>query len=69
MRKHPHVWIMSDDMYEHLVFDGFQHTTMAQIAPDLKDRTLTIAGRIEDLCHDRLAGRLCRRAEEPHSAR
>jgi aspartate aminotransferase len=44
MRKHPHVWIMSDDMYEHLVFDGFRHTTMAQIAPDLKDRTLTVSG-------------------------
>ncbi|HVZ09719.1 pyridoxal phosphate-dependent aminotransferase [Rhodopila sp.] len=44
MRKHPHVWIMSDDMYEHLVFDGFRHTTVAQIAPDLKDRTLTISG-------------------------
>jgi len=44
MRKHPHVWIMSDDMYEHLVFDGFRHTTVAQIAPDLKDRTLTVSG-------------------------
>ena len=44
MRRHPHVWIMSDDMYEHLVFDGFQHATMAQVAPDLKDRTLTITG-------------------------
>ena len=44
MRKHPHVWILSDDMYEHLVFDGFQHTTFAQAAPDLKDRTLTVSG-------------------------
>jgi len=44
MRKHPHVWIMSDDMYEHLVFDGFHHATMAQVAPDLKDRTLTVTG-------------------------
>lgn len=44
LRRHPHVWIMSDDMYEHLVFDGFQHATMAQVAPDLKDRTLTITG-------------------------
>jgi aspartate aminotransferase len=32
MRKHPHVWILSDDMYEHLVFDGFQHATFAQVA-------------------------------------
>ena len=44
MRKHPHVWILSDDMYEHLVFDGFQHATFAQVAPDLKDRTLTVSG-------------------------
>jgi len=44
MRRHPHVWIMSDDMYEHLVFDDFRHATMAQVAPDLKDRTLTISG-------------------------
>ncbi|HTC10767.1 MAG TPA: pyridoxal phosphate-dependent aminotransferase [Acetobacteraceae bacterium] len=44
MRKHPHVWVLSDDMYEHLVFDGFQHTTLAQVAPDLKDRILTVTG-------------------------
>ena len=44
MRKHPHVWIMSDDMYEHLVFDGFQHATMAQVAPDLRDRIVTVTG-------------------------
>ena len=44
MRKHPHVWIMSDDMYEHLVFDGFEHATIAQVAPELRDRTLTVSG-------------------------
>jgi aspartate aminotransferase len=44
MRKHPQVWIMSDDMYEHLVFDGFQHATMAQVAPDLRERILTVTG-------------------------
>jgi aspartate aminotransferase len=44
MRKHPHVWILSDDMYEHLVFDGFRPATFAQVAPDLKDRTLTVSG-------------------------
>jgi aspartate aminotransferase len=44
MLKHPHVWIMSDDMYEHLLFDGFQHATLAQVAPELRDRTLTITG-------------------------
>jgi aspartate aminotransferase len=44
MVKHPHVWIMSDDMYEHLVFDGFRHATIAQVAPELRDRTVTISG-------------------------
>ncbi len=42
--KHPHVWIMSDDMYEHLVFDDFVFTTPAQIEPGLYDRTLTCNG-------------------------
>ncbi|HKM61334.1 MAG TPA: pyridoxal phosphate-dependent aminotransferase [Acidisphaera sp.] len=44
MRRHPHVWIMSDDMYEHLTYDGFRHATMAAAAPDLRDRTVTISG-------------------------
>ncbi|OYU39891.1 MAG: aspartate aminotransferase [Pseudorhodobacter sp. PARRP1] len=42
--KHPHVWIMSDDMYEHLVFDDFEFTSPAQIEPKLYDRTLTCNG-------------------------
>ena len=42
--RHPQVWIMSDDMYEHLVFDDFQFTTPAQIEPALYDRTLTCNG-------------------------
>ena len=42
--KHPQVWIMSDDMYEHLVFDDFVFTTPAQIEPGLYDRTLTCNG-------------------------
>jgi aspartate aminotransferase len=44
MRKHPHVWVLCDDMYEHLIFTGVEHATMAQVAPDLKDRTLTVSG-------------------------
>lgn len=44
MRRHPHVWLMSDDMYEHLVYDGFDYATLAQVAPDLRDRILTISG-------------------------
>ncbi len=44
MRRHPHVWVMSDDMYEHLVYDGFEFTTLAEVAPDLRDRILTVCG-------------------------
>jgi aspartate aminotransferase len=44
LRRHPHVLIMVDDMYEHLAYDGFAFTTIAQVAPDLYDRTLTVNG-------------------------
>ena len=44
LRKHPQVWVLTDDMYEHLVYDGFEYTTIAQVAPDLYDRTLTVNG-------------------------
>ncbi|MEM6850081.1 MAG: pyridoxal phosphate-dependent aminotransferase [Pseudomonadota bacterium] len=42
--RHPHVWVLSDDMYEHLVYDGFQFATPAQVEPRLYDRTLTMNG-------------------------
>lgn len=44
LRRHPHVWIMADDMYEHIVYDGFEFATIAQVAPDLYERTLTVNG-------------------------
>jgi aspartate aminotransferase len=44
VRRHPHVWVMADDMYEHIIYDGFHFTTFAQVAPDLYDRTLTVNG-------------------------
>jgi aspartate aminotransferase len=44
LRRHPHVWIMTDDMYEHILYDGFEFATIAQVAPDLYERTLTING-------------------------
>ncbi len=44
LRRHPHLWIMADDMYEHLVYDGFAFNTLAQVAPDLRDRILTVCG-------------------------
>lgn len=44
LRRHPQVHVMTDDMYEHLVYGGFAFTTFAQVAPDLYDRTLTVNG-------------------------
>ena len=40
----PHVWVMTDDMYEHLVYDGFTFVTPVQVEPKLKDRVLTCNG-------------------------
>ena len=48
--KHPHVWVMTDDMYEHLVFDDFKFTTIAQVEPRLYDRTLTVNGVSKAYC-------------------
>ncbi|QRM53558.1 pyridoxal phosphate-dependent aminotransferase [Sinorhizobium sp. BG8] len=42
--RHPHVWLMVDDMYEHIVYDGFRFVTPVGIEPRLKDRALTING-------------------------
>ncbi|WP_380053317.1 pyridoxal phosphate-dependent aminotransferase [Falsihalocynthiibacter sp. SS001] len=42
--RHPHVWVMTDDMYEHLVFDDFKFATPAEVEPKLYDRTLTCNG-------------------------
>lgn len=44
LERHPHVWILTDDMYEHLVYDGFKFATIAEVAPSLYDRTLTMNG-------------------------
>jgi aspartate aminotransferase len=44
MLRHPNVWILSDDMYEHLVYDGFAQATMAAVEPRLRERMLTISG-------------------------
>jgi len=48
--KHPHVWVMTDDMYEHLVYDDFAFTTPAQIEPKLYGRTLTVNGVSKAYC-------------------
>ena len=44
LMRHPHVWILADDMYEHLVYDGFEFATIAAVEPGLYDRTLTMNG-------------------------
>ncbi len=42
--RHPQVWVLTDDMYEHLLYDGFQFSTIAQVEPALYERTLTMNG-------------------------
>jgi aspartate aminotransferase len=48
--KHPHVWVLTDDMYEHLVYDDFKFVTPAEIEPKLYDRTLTMNGVSKSYC-------------------
>ena len=48
--KHPHVWVLTDDMYEHLVYDDFEFFTPAQVEPKLYERTLTINGVSKAYC-------------------
>ncbi len=48
--RHPHVFLMTDDMYEHLVYDGFEYFSPAQVEPRLYDRTLTINGVSKAYC-------------------
>jgi aspartate aminotransferase len=44
LMKHPHVWVLTDDMYEHLVYGGFKFTTILEVEPGLYERTLTMNG-------------------------
>ena len=44
LERHPHVLIYADDMYEHILYDGFEFRTIAQVCPSLYDRTLTANG-------------------------
>jgi aspartate aminotransferase len=48
--RHPHVWVMTDDMYEHLVYDDFEFCTPAEVEPKLFDRTLTVNGMSKAFC-------------------
>ncbi|RZF29764.1 aminotransferase class I/II-fold pyridoxal phosphate-dependent enzyme [Paraburkholderia sp. UYCP14C] len=44
LSRHPHVWILTDDVYEHLIYDGLEFATFAQCNPHLQERTLTVNG-------------------------
>ena len=48
--KHPHVWVMTDDMYEHLVYDDFKFYSLAEVEPRLYERTLTVNGVSKAYC-------------------
>ncbi|MCS0501650.1 pyridoxal phosphate-dependent aminotransferase [Ancylobacter mangrovi] len=48
--RHPHVWVLTDDMYEHLVYDDFEFVTPAQVEPSLYERTLTMNGVSKAYC-------------------
>jgi len=50
LERHEHVWILADDIYEHLVYDDFQFHTIAEVAPELYDRTLTMNGMSKAYC-------------------
>jgi aspartate aminotransferase len=44
LRRHPQIWVLSDDIYEHLLFDDFTYATLAAVAPDLAGRIVTLTG-------------------------
>jgi aspartate aminotransferase len=50
LKKYRHVWILTDDMYEHLVYDDFVFTTIIQVEPSLYERTLTMNGVSKSYC-------------------
>jgi aspartate aminotransferase len=63
--RHPHVWILTDDMYEHLVFGDFQFWTIAQVEPGALRPHPDHERGLQGLRHDRLADRLRRRSRGP----
>ena len=50
LMKHEHVWVLTDDIYEHIVYDDFEFSTLVQVEPGLKDRTLTLNGMSKAFC-------------------
>jgi aspartate aminotransferase len=50
LMRHPHVWVMTDDMYEHIIYDNYVFTTISQVEPALHDRTLVLNGVSKAYC-------------------
>jgi aspartate aminotransferase len=50
LARHPHVWVLTDDMYEHVLYDDFEFATIANVAPELYERTLTLNGVSKAYC-------------------
>jgi aspartate aminotransferase len=50
IRKHENLYVLTDDMYEHLVYGDFKFATLAEVAPDLRDRTVTLNGVSKSYC-------------------
>jgi aspartate aminotransferase len=50
LRRHAHVWVLADDIYEHIIYGGGPFSTIAQVAPDLHERTLTMNGLSKAYC-------------------
>lgn len=50
LKRHPHVWVFTDDIYEHIVYDDFKFATIAEVVPELYERTLTLNGVSKSFC-------------------
>ncbi len=50
LRRHPHVWVLTDDIYEHIIYGDEPFSTMGQVAPDLHERILTMNGLSKAYC-------------------
>ena len=50
LRRHPHVWVLADDIYEHIIYNAEPFSTLSQVAPDLHERTLTMNGLSKAYC-------------------
>ena len=50
LRRHPRVWVLADDIYEHIIYGGGRFATIAEVAPDLYERTLTVNGLSKAYC-------------------